>query len=482
MVSCPMTTVTVSAVPGRPDVVAAKPVNVDERALTSLAAGTVFHGRYQILRCLKAGGMGAIYECVHVTTRKHRALKVMLPQIIASAGMRERFELEARVTAEIESEHIVETFDAGVDDVTGMPFLVMELLRGDDLDGILTRTGPFCAAETVTVLLQVAHALDRTHAAGIVHRDLKPQNLFLTARDDGSPRVKLLDFGIAKVVADGTKLLQKTEAIGTPIYMAPEQASGDGTIGPAADLYALGHIAYTLLTGHAYWSEEYHKLPMLRFLNKVVAGGGEPVLVRAARYGVMLPLAFGAWFARATAVSPADRFDCASTQIAALAQALGLGAPLISPETSSLSVGGMKGVFITERLPPQAPPKAAPTIFAEPIASELQAESTNEPLIMPLLKRPAKRSTRTIMVGAVLVTGAVVGTGMTMVRPDKEVRATETNAAQAANSVAMMTTLVRHVALASVSRSVAVAHAATARMQSSTNKSPKKDDLLPEQH
>jgi hypothetical protein len=122
-------------------------------APAALAEGAIFHGRYQIVRCIAAGGMGAVYECVHLTTRKHRALKVMLPQ------------------ARIESEHIVETFDAGVDEATGSPFLVMELLQGEDLESLLHQQGPFTPQEVVVLLSQAAMAHDKTHAAGIVHRD-----------------------------------------------------------------------------------------------------------------------------------------------------------------------------------------------------------------------------------------------------------------------------------------------------------------------
>jgi serine/threonine-protein kinase len=293
----------------------------------ALPEGGLFSGRYQIVRCMKAGGMGAVYECVHLTTRKRRALKVMLPQMLESPGMRERFELEARVTAEIQSDHIVETFDAGVDDATGAPFLVMELLRGDDLDSLLEGRGPFSHADVVLLLAQAALALDQTHAAGIVHRDLKPQNLFLTTCDDGSPRLKILDFGIAKVIADGKTTGQQTAAIGTPVYMAPEQATGEGRIGPAADLYALGHIAYTLLSGSAYWKEEHLSLPVYAFLGSMIEGPKEPPTARAARSGVALPAAFDAWFARATATSPSARFDRASTQVAELATALGTPPP-----------------------------------------------------------------------------------------------------------------------------------------------------------
>jgi serine/threonine protein kinase len=215
----------------------------------ALVAGQVFHGRYEIVRCLKAGGMGAVYECIHLKTRKRRALKVMLPEMVVDPSMRERFELEARVTADIESEHIVETFDAGIDEETGAPFLVMELLRGEELSALLKRRGALPADEVVLLLSQAARALDRTHAAGIVHRDLKPDNFFVTSRDDDSPRIKILDFGIAKVISDRTSAEQKTAAIGTPLYMSPEQFQGDGAIGPRADIYALGHIAYALLTG-----------------------------------------------------------------------------------------------------------------------------------------------------------------------------------------------------------------------------------------
>ena len=178
-----------------------------------------------------------------------------------------------------------------------------------------TRRGPLAAEEVVLVLLsQAALALDKTHAAGIVHRDLKPQNLFLTTRDDGSPLLKILDFGIAKVVASASQATQGTEAVGTPVYMAPEQTTGDGTIGPPADLYALGHIAFTLLSGQPYWQEE-RRAPRrrVRFPDPHRRDGPEEeATVRASRCGVTLPAAFDAWFAQATAPSPAERFGSAS--------------------------------------------------------------------------------------------------------------------------------------------------------------------------
>jgi serine/threonine-protein kinase len=324
-----------------------------------LSVGQIFHDRYEIVRRLKAGGMGAVYECIHLKTCKHRALKVMLPQIISQAGMRDRFELEARVTAGIESDHIVETFDAGIDDETGVLFLVMELLHGEDLASVLKRRGGLPAEETVLLLSQAALALDKTHAAGIVHRDLKPANLYVTTRDDGSLRLKILDFGIAKVVADDGEAVQQTAMLGTPLYMSQEQILGEGTIGPRADLYALGHIAFALLTGKAYWSDEQRAFPALyAFLEKVMAGATEPATARAARRGVVLPAAFDAWFARATARKPSDRFDRASTLVHELAAVMVLSA---SARPAGSLQRGSSAALQTSQSTPDANPVSGPT-------------------------------------------------------------------------------------------------------------------------
>ncbi len=216
--------------------------------MSVLRIGARFHTHYEVLSCIKAGGMGAVYEVLDHRTRRRRALKLMLQSIVSDPELRARFSREATVTSDIHSEHIVETFDAGVDPATGAPFLVMELLMGDDLGAVLEKRGSLPPSEVVTLLHQAALALARTHAAGVVHRDLKPENLFVTFRDDGSPRLKVLDFGIAKVVAQSSAA-KGTRSLGTPLYMAPEQIKGDAGIGPRADLYALGHIAYTLLAG-----------------------------------------------------------------------------------------------------------------------------------------------------------------------------------------------------------------------------------------
>ncbi len=292
-----------------------------------LAPGKIFHGHYEVVRCVSTGAMGAVYEVLDQKTLRRRALKVMLPGLVGSPEMRDRFKLEATVTADIVSEHIVETFDADVDAETGAPFLVMELLRGDDLANVLGDRGKLNPSEIVLLLSQAARALDKTHAAGIVHRDLKPENIFITYRDDGTPRVKLLDFGIAKVLASGQHagMKQQTINLGTPPYMSPEQIMGEGTIDHRADLYALAHIAYALLVGEPYWLEESRNLESLyTLLLRIVEGAKEPASVRAQRYGTTLPPAFDAWFTQSTWPKPQGRFTRASDLVIALANVLGV--------------------------------------------------------------------------------------------------------------------------------------------------------------
>jgi eukaryotic-like serine/threonine-protein kinase len=306
-----------------------------------LATGRVFHHRYEVVRCLRAGGMGAVYEVVDQKTRRRRALKVMLPSVVSDPDLRARFKLEATITAEIESEHIVETLDADVDSETGSPFVLMDLLKGDDLGAVLAQRRRLPPDEVVLLLRQAARALDRTHAAGVVHRDLKPENLFLTRGDDGRPKLKVLDFGIAKIVAESSAPLLTTRAMGTPLYMPPEQIRGDGDIGPQADLYALAHVAFALLVGEPYWKEDRGPSVFVVF-NRILSGCVDPPTSRAMRRrGVSLPPTFDAWFLKATAVQPEDRFETATAEIAALEDALsGEGATAGAAPSGSLPLPG----------------------------------------------------------------------------------------------------------------------------------------------
>jgi len=293
-----------------------------------LSRGTVFAGRYQVERCIGSGGMGAVYEALHLDTERRVALKVMLPQALENEGTRERFKQEARVAGKLRHPHIVDVLDAGVDEETDMPYLVMELLSGETLGARIDRLGALPAEETLELLYQAASALDRLHERSIVHRDLKPENLFLTWADDGVPTVKLLDFGIAKVIADGMTSAFTEDAQGTPVYMAPEQFAEQIRISPATDIYALGMLSFALLTGTHYWGAEIKRGLNVFMLARIAEGGPrEPASVRAQAFGVELSPAFDAWFATITALVPGERYPMASVAIEALGDALGLPLP-----------------------------------------------------------------------------------------------------------------------------------------------------------
>ncbi|WP_437577369.1 serine/threonine-protein kinase [Sorangium sp. So ce887] len=356
--------------------------------------GTVFARRYRVVRLIATGSMGAVYEVVHLGTERCRALKVMHEHLFAQADMRERFLREARIAANVQSDHIVDVFDADIDEATGMPFLVMELLRGESLDDRLERLGGRPPGEAMIYLHQIALALDQTHAAAIVHRDLKPENLFITQRQDGTPCVKILDFGIAKLVVEGSKAAGATRTLGTPLYMAPEQFRSRARLTGAADVYALGMMAYTLLVGSPYWSSEASSAEdVIAFALIASRGPEEPPVQRARAQGAVLPPGFDAWFARATAIDPAARFPTAAEAVRALGAVLGVDASAGMPAASSLPAESS----IPERA---APREGSPLRFA--------GTSTGA-TVSPM---PSRRQSRGALVAALaLIAVAALGVG-----------------------------------------------------------------------
>ena len=224
-------------------------------------------------------------------------------------------------------------YDAGIDDATRMPFLVMELLAGIELRQQLKNLGRLRPEDVALYMYQTALALEKTHRSNIIHRDLKPENLFLTFRENGAPHIKILDFGVAKFVTEIGSQTSATRDVGTPLYMGPEQFTMDAKHSPQTDIYALGMIAYTLLTGVTYWADDNHAATTIyAFAMHVVKGPPELSTVRAYRRGVRLPPAFDIWFARATARDPQRRFPSAITAANELADALGV--PRMGTENS----------------------------------------------------------------------------------------------------------------------------------------------------
>ena len=199
--------------------------------------------------------MGAVYEVVHANTGQHLALKLMLARSLLAPELVERFRREARISSSVKSEHVVRVIDADVaHELDDTPFLVMELLEGQDLERICLERRP-SATEVVDWMRQLAEALDAAHRDGIVHRDLKPENLFLATRETLPPIIKILDFGIAKMASEAHGHATSTgQILGTPRYMAPEQAVDAKQISSAADRFALGLIAFRLLCGRHYFN------------------------------------------------------------------------------------------------------------------------------------------------------------------------------------------------------------------------------------
>jgi tRNA A-37 threonylcarbamoyl transferase component Bud32 len=294
----------------------------------SVEPGTIFARDFLVERALAEGGMGAVYVARQISTGRLRALKLMQPELVQNDDLRRRFLLEAKIGASIASEHVVDVQVAGIDDATEAPFLVMELLDGVDLATHLERSGPLAEEPTRELFRQLCHALALAHQAGIVHRDLKPANVFLAkpkraAADAPAAlfHVKVLDFGIAKMTTDATAGGGKTGMIGTPLWMAPEQA-GFVSVTPAADVWALGLILYTCMTGRSFWRSAEAEPSLQQIMREMLFDPIPRAGVRAAEQGIAFPPALESVIARSITRVPEQRLRDAGAFFAALEDAL----------------------------------------------------------------------------------------------------------------------------------------------------------------
>lgn len=291
-----------------------------------LTPGTIVAGDFRIERALNEGGMGAVYVAEQISTGSMRALKVIRAELLHQQKLRQRFEQEAKVTSRIASDHVVSVVAAGIDPTLQLPWIAMELLQGQTLAEVVHDRGPLPPAGAVGILTQLAHAMDAAHRVGVVHRDLKPENIFLAeSRRSGTPYfVKVLDFGIARVVREAQ--VGSTESLGTPLWMAPEQAGNGEAVGPKTDIWALGLIVFFLLTGKPYWLSAREDGTALSIVKEVCLNPLEKASVRAAQLGtgVALPPGFDEWFAGCVVREQEARFATAGAALAGLRKALGL--------------------------------------------------------------------------------------------------------------------------------------------------------------
>ncbi len=299
--------------------------------------GTVIAGKYRLEKLLGQGGMGSVWTAHHHALDTTVAIKFMDPALVQAADARSRFEREARAAAKLRSAHVVQILDHGIDrtpEGNELPFIVMELLEGEDLFRRLRRRGEIPLAELAPLMLQVGRALQKAHEQGIIHRDLKPENIFLVKEDDAE-LVKVLDFGIAKdkkSIADPMSAGTRTGTImGTPAYMSPEQAQGNKTVDARSDIWSLGVIVFQCLTGVVPFESDG--------LGDLIIKICMAPLPSASAMNPVLPPAIDAFFARALARDPDQRFQTARELTAALAEIAGIKAvqthTFADPESTS---------------------------------------------------------------------------------------------------------------------------------------------------
>jgi serine/threonine protein kinase len=214
--------------------------------------GDVLAGKYRVEGTVGKGGMGVVLSAQHLQLGQKVAIKLLLANPSEREPASTRFLREARAAAGLHSDHVVRIYDLGTLE-SGVPFMVMELLRGSDLGTLIDTRGPLPINLALEYVLQACDAIAEAHALGIIHRDLKPSNLFLTRRSDGDPLIKVLDFGISKALGPDSQLEGELTAtrtvLGSPFYMSPEQVRDSKSVDSRTDIWALGVILQELITG-----------------------------------------------------------------------------------------------------------------------------------------------------------------------------------------------------------------------------------------
>jgi len=416
------------------------PGSIGDESQDRLGSGTRL-GKYEIVRLLGAGGMGAVYEAVHTEIGKRVAVKVLSPAIASGPGARARFLREAQLTSRVRHPNIVDVTDMGSEG--GQTYLVMELLRGEDLAQRLSRTGPLPPQQLVDIMLPVCSAVVEAHHAGVTHRDLKPQNIFL-AVGPHTTQPKVLDFGISKGNEPGAvgPLTGTGTMIGTPFYLAPEQIMDARAAGPSSDQYALGVIMYECLTGHRPFEAE----SVFVVFQEIVAS--KPVPIHERRVGI--PAALEMIVMRAMSPAPSDRFASTSGLGRALLPFSSTRVRSIWEDTFSEGPGGFapsipvpfdSGSLLAPGTSPQSPHES-PTTFdrpetpSGPAPGPAPGPTTGPTGIGPLPvsergtwqpgtspgARVSRRRKMIVFVGIVALVGLGIGVGLQRLRPRPETK------------------------------------------------------------
>jgi eukaryotic-like serine/threonine-protein kinase len=388
-----------------------------------LAAGDLVAGKYRIVRVIGQGAMGVVLGADDLQLPRQVAIKVMLPTAQPAAA--ERFAREARVSVQIDSEHIPRVFDVGALP-SGDPYIVMELLHGCDLEQYRRTTRKLPIPEATDYVLQTCEALAAAHKLGLVHRDIKPANLFRVERPDGAPVIKVLDFGISKVnVMAGVApraLTATAEVLGSPLYMSPEQLTDARKVDARADIWSLGVVLHDLLTG----TTPFTSANLARLCGAILRD--DPWPIRAVRHDA--PQALEAVVLRCLAKQPADRYANVAEVALALAPyvpararplvdrvvdicaAAGWSPPLAHRPTAAMALpeaelGAAPGAASVEPMG-SAPTVLAPTVLATVVpaaASRAPAAAGRRGLVLGAIALGALAVVGLVVVGVVLSQG-----------------------------------------------------------------------------
>lgn len=402
-----------------------------------LDIGDTVAGRYCVEARLGQGNMGAVFRARHLVTGRPCALKVIQPNLLEDPELIQMFVREAQVLGRLgASPHIADVLDAGFDSERDVPFLVMDLLEGEPLDAYIEAHGPLDPALALALLEQLAEALDHAHEAGVVHRDLKPANLFLTRGRRGEPVLKVVDFGIAKVLEQGGANRTATQ-VGSPLYAAPEQlgpvmrqmAAKQGItisvgVSAATDVWAFGLVALELIAGvdvETYWTDS-GTLTLNDMLLRMALGEFPLPSLRAGPRAQFLPAGFDGWLMRCLRKDAAERWRSAGEAVrglgALLAPAAGHASPPavspspappspgsddaprgrgalrpVKPRAGRITLGALAGstatlVLVLVALPPLRRAPGAPTPGSDARTEEASPEQPSAPEQRPLPEKP----------------------------------------------------------------------------------------------
>ncbi|WP_437539149.1 serine/threonine-protein kinase [Sorangium sp. So ce726] len=371
---------------------------------TTIAPGDVLLGKYRVESVLGRGAMGLVVAARHLALDERVAIKVLLPKYVRDPEILQRFLREGRAAVRVRSQHVVRVADVGTLE-SGAPYMVMDHLEGRDLAAVLAESGRLAVPVAIELVLQVCEALAEAHAQGIVHRDVKPSNLFVTRNADGSPCVKVLDFGISKMThAEDHALTRVGGVLGSPLYMSPEQLRSSSDVDGRADIYSLGVVLFELLTGRTpFFAQELAQLVYL-------VTQGEPQRPRALRPDLPEPLE------QVILAAIARDRDRRFPTVADLALALVPFAPPHARAAAERLFGALRGALPAGALPPGAPPAAtAVTAAGATLPASTVPLDGGALTIAPLgttTRKPASRERRAapiaIGIGVALVSGGLL--------------------------------------------------------------------------